>query len=101
MLRVQEMHVLRHKVLIEGKSRREVAREMGIRRNTDRRHMEQPEPVARKRVRSRPVRERVRSRIDDGADVAHLSCVGRAGSMPPAPHGRYPTLPTATRSASA
>ena len=65
MLQVREVHVLRHKVLIEGKSQRTVAREMGISRNTVRRYLAQPEPVARKRVRSRPALERVRPRLDE------------------------------------
>ncbi len=39
MLRVEEVHVLRHKVLVEGQSRRRVAREMGISRNTVRRYL--------------------------------------------------------------
>ena len=65
MLQVREVHVLRHKVLIEGKSQRAVAREMGISRNTVRRYLAQPEPVARKRVRGRPALERVRPRLDE------------------------------------
>ncbi len=65
MLRMGEVHVLRHKVLIEGKSQRAVAREMGLSRNTVRRYMERPEPVARRRARSRPVQERVRPRLDE------------------------------------
>lgn len=64
MLRVREVHVLRHKVLIEGKSQRAVAREMGISRNTVRRYLAESEPVARKRVRGRPALERVRPRLD-------------------------------------
>ena len=30
MLRMDQVHVIRHKVLIEGRSRRSVAREMGV-----------------------------------------------------------------------
>ena len=45
MLRVEEVHVLRHKVLVEGQSRRRVAREMGISRNTVRRYLTLSEPV--------------------------------------------------------
>ena len=35
MLRVEAVHVVRHKVLVEGLSRRQVARGMGISRNKE------------------------------------------------------------------
>ena len=34
MLRVDQVHVVRHKVLVEGRGIRAVAREMGVSRNT-------------------------------------------------------------------
>lgn len=34
MLRMDQVHVMRHKVLVEGRSRPSVAREMGVSRNT-------------------------------------------------------------------
>lgn len=37
---MQDVHVLRHQVLVEERSRRQVAREPGISRNTVRRHLE-------------------------------------------------------------
>jgi transposase len=65
MLEVAQVHVIRHKVLVDGRSQREVAREMGISRNTVRKYLSVSEP---KRVESaprpRPVLERVRDRID-------------------------------------
>ncbi len=64
MLGVEDMYALRRKVLVEGKSERQVAREMGLARNTVRRYLATPVPEARKRTRSRPVLERVRPRLE-------------------------------------
>ena len=65
MLRMEQMHVIRHKVLIEGQSQRRVAREMGLSRNTVKKYLEVSEP---KRLelnpRSRPVLEEVKPRMD-------------------------------------
>jgi transposase len=65
MLKMGQAHVIRHKVFLEGRSIRQVAREMGISRNTVRKYLAQSEP---KRVeaqpRDRPVLEKVKSRID-------------------------------------
>jgi transposase len=66
MLRVEEVHVLRHQVLVEGRSQRQVARELGISRNTVRRYLTIAEPVRIERApRARPVFERVRPRLDE------------------------------------
>jgi transposase len=66
MLKVGQAHVIRHKVLVEGLSIRQTAREMGISRNTVRKYLAQSEP---KRVeafpRERPVLGKVKSRIDE------------------------------------
>ena len=59
-----QVHVIRHKVLVEGLSIRQVSREMGISRNTVSKYLEQAEPKLRKRPRQQPVLERVGPRID-------------------------------------
>lgn len=66
MLRMDQVHVIRHKVLVEGHSCRKVARDMGISRNTVRKYTEQSEPVFNGKVeRRRPVLETVRPRLDE------------------------------------
>ena len=66
MLRMQDVHVLRHQVLVEGRSRRQVARELGLSRNTVRRYLELPEPVRRERGPRRwPVFDAVQPRLDE------------------------------------
>jgi transposase len=63
---MDQVHVLRHKVLVEGVSLRKVARELGISRNTARRYLEESTPIADRSVvaRARPVLDRVRPRIE-------------------------------------
>jgi transposase len=65
MLRMDQVHVIRHKCLVEGKSRRQVARELGVSVNTVRRYLKLSEP---RRVeagpRPRPVFAQVQPRID-------------------------------------
>ena len=61
---MEQVHVIRHKVLIEGQSQRRVAREMGLSRNTVKKYLEVSEP---KRLelnpRSRPVLEEWAGRV--------------------------------------
>lgn len=66
MLRMDQVHVIRHKVLIEGRSQRSVAREMGVSRNTVRKYLRVAEPrrVERER-RARPVLEEVAPRLEE------------------------------------
>lgn len=62
---MDQVHVVRHKVLVEGRSVRLVAREMGISRNTVDRYLGElaaPRRVEKAR-RARPVWERVHERI--------------------------------------
>jgi transposase len=65
MLRMDQVHVIRHKVLVEGQSARSVARQMGVSRNTVRKYLQVSAPVRREsRARARPVLESVRSRME-------------------------------------
>jgi transposase len=65
MLRMDQVHVIRHKVLVEGQSRRAVARQLGVSRNTVRKYLEVSAPVRREsRERARPVLEAVRARME-------------------------------------
>ena len=67
MLRMDQVHVIRHKVLVEGQPIRKVAREMAISRNTVRKYLKEPEPkrAPDRQARSRPVLERVAPRIEE------------------------------------
>lgn len=61
---MDQVHVIRHKVLVEGCSVRQVAREMGVSRNTVKRYLALAVPVRVEREpRRRPVREKVESRL--------------------------------------
>jgi transposase len=66
MLRMDQVYVIRHKVLREGVSIRRVARELGLSRNTVSKYLEQSAPVRRTyRQRARPVWEGVRQRVEE------------------------------------
>ena len=63
MLRLGQVHLVRHKMLIEGKSQRQVARDMS--RNTVKKYVSSSEPKRMElRPRSKPVLERVKPRMD-------------------------------------
>jgi transposase len=62
---MDQVHVIRHKALVEGQSIRSVAREMGVGRNTVRKYLEVSEPVrVARRKKPSPVTEMVSPRID-------------------------------------
>ncbi len=62
---MDQVHVIRHKVLIEGRSIRWTAHEMGVSRNTVRKYLEQPEPRrCEPGPRVKPVLEEVAPRIE-------------------------------------
>ena len=66
MLRMDKVYVIRHKVMVEGRSIRSVARELGISRNTVARYLKQSEPVRKESApRPRPVMDKVAPRIDE------------------------------------
>lgn len=61
---MDQVHVVRHKVLVEGLGIRQVAREMRVSRNTVKRYLERPEPVrVESAPRARPVWEQVAERL--------------------------------------
>jgi transposase len=65
MLKVDQVHVVRHKVLVEGRSQRQVAKELGIARDTVRKYLTESEPFRKEtQPRSRPVWESVRERVE-------------------------------------
>ena len=65
MLRVDQVHVIRHKVLVEGRSQRQVAKEFGISRVTVRKYVEEAVPVRQEAgPRARPIWETVGPRIE-------------------------------------
>lgn len=62
---MDQVHVVRHKVLVEGRSLRAVAREMDLSRNTVRRYLELAEPVRVEAApRPKPVLEQVGPRLE-------------------------------------
>ncbi len=66
MLRMDKVYVIRHKVMVEGKSIRSVARELGVSRNTVARYLTLSEPVRKESIpRPRSVMDKVAPRIDE------------------------------------
>jgi hypothetical protein len=66
MPKMDQVHILRHKVLKEGQSIRRVARELRLSRNMVAKHLDLPEPVgSSRRQRERPVWEAVRPRLEE------------------------------------
>jgi predicted transcriptional regulator len=65
MLRVDQVHVIRHKVLVEGRSQRQVAKEFGISRVTVRKYLAESVPIRKEtEPRARPVWDEVGPRIE-------------------------------------
>ena len=63
---MDKVYVIRHKVIVEGKSIRSVARELSVSRNTVNRYLRLSEPVRKESVpRPRPVMGKVAARIDE------------------------------------
>ena len=62
---MDQVHIVRHKVLVEGWSQRAVARELGLRRVTVRKYLEEAVPVRKLSAgpRPRPVWDAVAERV--------------------------------------
>ena len=65
MLRMDLVHVVRHKVLVEGRTQRAVARELGLARVTVRKYVDQAVPTRKLEAtpRPRPVWDAVADRV--------------------------------------
>ncbi len=64
MLKMDQVYVIRHKLHVEGRSERAVARQLGLSRNTIARYRLVTEPARRANApRACPARERVRRRV--------------------------------------
>ena len=62
---MDQVHVIRHKVLVEGRSQRQVAKELGLSRLTVKKYLQQAVPVRQEaQPRARPVWEAVRSDVE-------------------------------------
>lgn len=62
---MDQVYVIRHKVLVERQSARRVAREMGVSRVTVKRYLDGAPPGVRTAVeRARPVSDAVRGRLE-------------------------------------
>jgi hypothetical protein len=65
MLRMDQVHGIRHKVLVERQCVRSVSQQLGVSRNTVRKYLRVSAPVRVEcQPRARPVLDRVRSRIE-------------------------------------
>ena len=66
MLRMDQVHVVRHKILVEGQSIRSVSRQMSISRNTIRKYLKVSEPVRVVRQKKpSPVAEMIAPRVEE------------------------------------
>ena len=62
---MDQVYVVRHKVLVEGRSQRHVAKELGIARETVRKYLTESRPIRKEtQPRARPVWEAVRARVE-------------------------------------
>jgi transposase len=62
---MDQVHVVRHKVLVEGRTQRQVAKELGIARDTVRKYLTESIPIRKERQpRPRPVWNAVRDRVE-------------------------------------
>ena len=72
---MDQVHVVRHKVLVEGRSQRAVARELGLARVTVRKYLEQAAPVRKAEAAPRP------RPVWDAVGRAGAGAAGRVGAV--------------------
>ena len=69
MLRMNQVIVIRHKVMNEERSIRSVVKEIGVSRNTVRKYLQVSEPVREeKNLRKRPMLEKVGDRMNESLE---------------------------------
>ncbi len=73
---MEQVHVIRHKVMVEGQSIRRVARELGVSRNTVRKYLGQSEPRRRKLSMGLRVGGRAFSEAPGGENGLELGWLG-------------------------
>jgi transposase len=83
MLRMDQVHVVRHKVLVEGRTQRAVARELGLSRTTVGKYVDQAAPVRKAEAgpRPRPVWDKVSGRVQALLTESAQWTGGGGGSM--------------------
>ena len=64
---MDQVHVVRHNVLVEGRTQRAVARELGIARVTVRKYLEEPAPTRKEAPAAAPAGLGRRRRAGAGA----------------------------------
>ena len=81
MLRMDQVHVLRYKVLPWARSMRRVARELELSRNMVSKYLEQRDPVWKPRqLRPRPVLELVKPRLNEAGGALAAARHGQAAN---------------------
>lgn len=88
MLKMDQVHVIRHKYHIEGHKIRRIARDMGLHRKTVRKYLKESEPVRREGVRSRPVMDAISPRIDELLEEWRGQTTKKQRITSPVVHGR-------------
>ena len=89
---MDHVHVVRHKVLVEGRSQRQTARDLGLSRNTVAKYLHVSAPTrVEKQSRPKPVTNRIASRIDELLKEWRLRTTPKQrqnGHAPPSPTAR-------------
>ena len=95
---MDQVHVVRHKVLVEGRTQRAVARELGIARVTVRKYLEQTAPGRKAAAaRPRPVWDAVAERVQALLTESVRWTGGKQRSHPGVPHCVARSDPHASR----
>ena len=87
---MDQVHVIRHQVLVEGRSQRRIAKEFGISRLTVRKYVAEAAPCRKETgPRARPVRKKVAERVEALLTASKQWTAGQA-ALALAARGRAP-----------